>query len=107
MSITVPVIKPRIKCIMASREGPKALPWKDLGVCPVPHSKLGLSQSKMQGSATWRLGMRKVSESEVGASIWNRVPSLHPCKTKARQFVIESTGLFVEYEKVPPSRLMT
>eukprot|EP00439_Symbiodinium_sp_Y106_P019933 s5044_g2.t1 len=38
---------PRIKCIMASREGPKALPWKELGV----------------------------------------------------QFVIESTGLFVEYEK--------
>ncbi|CAE7640241.1 unnamed protein product, partial [Symbiodinium pilosum] len=37
----------KIKCIMASREGPKALPWKDLGV----------------------------------------------------QFVIESTGLFVEYEK--------
>jgi len=37
----------KIKCIMASREGPKALPWKELGV----------------------------------------------------QFVIESTGLFVEYEK--------
>ena len=24
----------RIKCIMASREGPKALPWKELGVYP-------------------------------------------------------------------------
>ena len=37
----------KIKCVMASREGPKALPWKDMGV----------------------------------------------------EYVIESTGLFVEYEK--------
>ena len=35
------------------------------------------------------------------------VSPVHPCKTTARQFVIESTGLFVEYEKASPSHLMT
>ena len=31
----------KIKCIQASREGPKALPWKDMGVEPLGTAALG------------------------------------------------------------------
>merc|ERR1711870_47128 len=50
----------KVKCIMASREGPKALPWKDLGVDYVIESTgLFVEDTKAQGHID--AGAKKVS----------------------------------------------
>merc|ERR550525_1592932 len=54
-----------VKCIMASREGPKALPWKDLGVDYVIESTgLFVEADKAQGSH--EAGAKKVIISALG-----------------------------------------
>merc|ERR1740121_589301 len=55
----------KVKCVMASREGPKALPWKDLGVDFVIESTgLFVEADKAQGHID--AGAKKVIISAPG-----------------------------------------
>ena len=55
----------KVKCIMASRKGPKALPWKDLGVdCVIESTGFFVEADKANGHI--EAGAKKVMISAPG-----------------------------------------